>query len=228
MKKIKSIVLFVLILFLISRPNISNSIDTETLFNKIKQKNSRYLPNSFTARVLGHSINTSLKKIPRKSYRGRPYVKFLFHKKYGERIIVKNVEEIYKDRFAIYLNMYNDFKIFLKKDKSYVGFINKHEWKVISTNYHSYIIRMRKKITRRSNFFKIFINKRTLQITQVINYKNSRQTGRYIISYAYKSGYRVISRLSFLGMINKKYHRITFYFRNIKINPSLSEEDFLN
>ncbi len=214
-------------ILLITTDNIF-PINKKTLFNKIKQKNNAYLPKSFTAMVTGRAVRKSVAKIPKKSYKGNPYVKFLFHKKYGERIIVENVEEIYKDRFAVYLNMYKDFKIFLKPKKTYSSFTNRYEWKIIGQNSANYIIRMRKKTTSKGNYFKIFINKRTLQITLVINYKNNSPAARYYIVYKQIGSYRVVSRLHFRGNINGKFHRITFYFRRVKINANLKENDFLN
>jgi hypothetical protein len=223
--KLKKLLVF--LIFLLISVSLFG-INEKQLFQRMKQKNRGYLPKSFTSIVVGKSIQKSLAKIPRKSYRGKPYVKFLYHEKYGERIIVKNVEQIYKDRFAVYLNMYKDFKFFLKKGKSYNDFNSRHVWKIMNVNSKYYVIKMRKKRNRPTDYFRLNVDRNSLLILSVIKYKNNRPTDRFYISYKRIRKYVIPSQLSFRGTINRKFRRITFYFTRIKVNVNLKESDFLN
>jgi hypothetical protein len=203
------------------------ALTEEGLFNKIKNKNDAYLPASYKASVSSPDITRSLLEIPQRSRRGRMYAEFLFHKKYGQRIVVRNVEEIYKDRFAVYLTMYNQFKIFLKKDSSYPLFTRKYIWKIRGTTGSDYIIFMKKIRSSAKDYFLMYIDKRSLLINKVIRHSSSG-ADYYSIKYKKHASYIVPASFTYNGIIKGKRKVLTFYFTNIKINAPLRENDFLD
>jgi len=222
----KKVLLFSLIIF--SFTSSAFTINDKELFIKMREANNKNLPVDFTAVVSSPDIVKSLNEIPVRSRKGTPFVLFLFHKKYGERIIVKNVDEIYKDRFAVYLNMYVDFKTFLKKELSYETFAKKYEWKLERTVQGKYTIKMRKKVSSEKDYFHLNVNSRTLLIENVVKFTSGKPADTFNITYKKYGNFLIPVKLSFNGKIENRQRNFTFNLDNVKINTGLKEQDFLD
>lgn len=218
--------LFIGIILLLLITNLVFASQARILFEKIRAKNDEYMPKSFSAVVNSDEVRRGLGTVPPRERLGRLYLLFMFHKEYGERLLIKNTTDNHKNMYAAYLSLYNDFKIFLKKDRTYQDFTAVYNWEIFRENAFQYQIKMQKKRNRAGDYFLLHVNKNSLLITHVEKFTNGRVTDFYRLNYAQIGRYRILNSFTFNGIIKGKRVYVSFFFSDFKINVNFTESNF--
>jgi hypothetical protein len=104
----KSLFLAVMLIFMSSAVSFANT-EARDLFQQLREKTFARLPDKFTARLSGRSIDEKLESIP-KDYieEGKSaFAQLEFSKENGISIKVKNVDFLYEDLFEQYVRFFS-------------------------------------------------------------------------------------------------------------------------
>ncbi len=204
--------------------------NSEELFKKMKASYQKNFPKDFVSTISGSEINRSVKEIPRDDYcKGKkPRVLYLFIKNVEESdaIIIENVKEPHTTIFQMHLSAYSKIKAFLDYSDSYSALKRKYDWVYVpSESSRYYVVKMVKKIARKDNIVKLYIDKKRYNIVKAVQFRKSRQVGTVKISYKSIQGYYLPVKLQFQNVrLKDRRKSFTLKMSNYKLNVGLTDD----
>ena len=192
---------------------------------KFHQRISTYFqkdfPKKFKCKIIGDALKKSIKQIPKDAIIDAKniHIKLIYHKKYGTRIKLMGVNEVFEDRFSYMEKIFEFIKPFVQK-QSYKQFNTKYKLFKASRS----MVRLRKKYTK--NAYLEFKLKKNL-IIQVKEYKNDKSQMSMWIKYKKIKNFVLPVFFKIFLYDDKKMRTLRFRLKDFNFMPKITEEDFL-
>jgi len=203
-------------------------LNSEDLFNKIREHYTKNYPNDFVATVTGTKINKDLQNpdiIPKSAYCNgkKPMVKYLFLKGEDESIIIENVENPYVTRFQAHIEIYRNAKSFFESKKTFSEFQKTYYWEYISSLSSNYfVVKMRKHRVIETDYILLHFDKRNLSLKKAIQYSNNKPSGTFVLRYKKVKKYLLPSELMFTSHDAKSHKQFKLIISNYQVNVGLT------
>lgn len=205
-----------------------NEITAEEVYYRLRDNYQTQWPDDFEARVIGREIEISLSDIPEDFYEdGEPYVRYIFKRDIGDRIIVENVHPMYRNRFASHLEVYNNYRTFLDPLMDYETFILTYDWNIIMTTEHEIIIRMHDKNRGEGTYFIITISLPEYLMKSAESYNRNEFQGIVNVIYEQEGEYTYPRILDGYGVVEEESRTFRLILTDFTPNIGITEEDFV-
>lgn len=214
--------IFLLLTFCFSSVILRAETKPEKIYERVYRYFMKSFPPKFSCKIEGKALEKSIQSIPKDAFlKGKkPYILLLFHKKFGSRVLLKDVVEAFSDRFS-YIERVFEFIQPFSDQLSYKDFQKKYELFKVEANH----FQIKKRYTKGS-YLKVFLSKKG-QIYKVQEYKNSKLFLTLQIRYKKISKYLIPYKLKAFFYEKKKLRILNFDLKNFDFNPKINEDDFL-
>lgn len=213
----KKMIFFILFIF---PAGILASSEKE-IYEKVREYFVKEFPKSFSAKIWGESLEKSIQNIPSEAIQDakKVHILLLFHKKWGNRVILKGVSEPFADRFSYIEQVFEFIQPFLQ-ESSYEAFRRQYEITDIQENG----FRLKKKLTQGAY---LEIGLRNGRIGKVKEYKDGNLVMTLYLSYKKMERYILPERIKVFFYEEKKLRILNFELNDFDFQPNITEEDFL-
>lgn len=165
----------------------SSALESRTLFLTVQKNYQKLLPRNFIASVSGERIQKSMAKIPESAYcKGKtPQLTYVFFRGgRGESLVVENVVNPYVNRFQHHLELYRSVRELIERNTEFEEFQKTVFWRYRRDLSQAFqVVEMRKKRTRPSDYFLIYLDKQDFLIRTILQYNLKELAFRLNVNY---------------------------------------------
>lgn len=209
------------IIFCLLLSQMAFAIGPEEVYQNVGTFFHKNLPDTFTCEIKGDNLQKSMQLIPPDAIKDKKNLKIelLFHKKLGNKVILKGVVTAYEDRFS-YIEKVFEFITPFIREKNYAAFAKKYD--LYDARESGF--KLKKKLTH-DNYLDVFMKDGL--IAQIKEYKNGKLLMNLNIFYKYFDRYFLPAEIKVFFYDEDKLKILKFELTNFNFNPNISEEEFL-
>ncbi len=157
----------------------------ESFFKRLRAETLQNLPQQFTARLDGPTIDQKIKSIPSTSYIKagvNPQVKLTFDKKEAISIKVENVDELYEGLFAQYVRLFTLGPILTSISDEQL--LERYDFEMQYSG--SGLVKLRIQLKEAQNSFLAYVNPSTMQILRIDYFMGTEILSSTLLKYRLK------------------------------------------
>ena len=192
MRKIFSVI--VIILFTLFFRTMAFSKSADSFFADLRAQNIKLLPESFSARISGKTINRKLSAIPKSAYldvKKNIWVKLDYSKSNSISIVVANTDELYRDLFSQYVRFFTLGPVL--SDTPLKSILEQYDISYKMRGKKTAVLKLG--IKGAQNYFLLYVDSDSKKVQRVDYYMGKKIMSSTILKYVSKSHKGKIFRL---------------------------------